>query len=72
MPIFKFILSCETASTLVSLEACDRFRAYVAITVWMHSKPADLEEIKYNCAQLFTEGRSLIYISPAVEILKKD
>lgn len=66
MPIFKFILSCSTASTLVSFEACDRFRAYVAITVWMHSKPADLEEIKYASAQLFSKGRSLVHIPPAV------
>lgn len=72
MPIFKFILSCETASTLVSLEACDRFRAYVAITVWMHSKQVAMEEIKYTSAQLFTKGRSLIHLPPAVEILKKD
>lgn len=66
---YTFILENETSATIVRVPAEDLLCAYVAVTVWMNTKPCRIESINYTSIRAVQSGKPLIDI-PAEELRK--
>lgn len=66
---YPFILECGTAATIIRVASEDLLRAYVAVSLWMNSKPESVEGLNYTSIRALPDGKALIDIS--AEELKK-
>lgn len=45
---YAFILECGTAATIIRVASEDLLRAYVAVSIWINSKPESIEGLNYT------------------------
>lgn len=64
METYIFLLQCGNAATMVQVTVSGQLFAYMAVTLWVNSRPGLLEDINYISIERVKTGRALIHIPP--------